>query len=125
MRKSGTSALTAAGLRGSDFGTILSGPWRTRGKHFSLHWRASEAPRLGLVVARKFAGTAVKRNLVKRQARAVFGEWVGRTGFGSGQSVDVVVRLTADARALARAAQFDEMRRLFSELSARCAGSAS
>ena len=96
---------------------------RKRGKNFSLHWRASCTPRLGLVVSRKLAGSAVRRNLVKRQARAVFREMFAEAATGSMPSVelavsnvDVVVRLAGKVGGLKRAEQFAEMRRLFAHL---------
>ena len=99
-------------LAGGDFAMILKSPMRRRGRHFSLFWRSSKRSRLGTVVARKLAGSAVRRNLVKRHARAMFQQWcVAQDGSGC---VDVVLRVTADIRSLSRSAEFFEISQLFS-----------
>ena len=101
-------------LSGEDFAAILKSATRNRGVHFSLHWRASAGLRLGLVVSRKLAGSAVRRNLVKRHARELFRAWSGQQAGGNG--LDVVLRVTRDLRAMDRAAEFAEMRILFGVL---------
>ena len=102
----------APALAGPDFALILKSPMRSRGRHFSLFWRGSKVSRLGTVVSRKLAGSAVRRNLVKRHARAMFQQWCVRQGTPG--CVDVVLRVTADIRGLSRAAEFSELSSLFS-----------
>lgn len=65
-----------------------------------------------MVVSRKLAGSAVRRNLVKRHARAMFQAWCAR--HASLDGVDVVIRVTADICALSRQAEFSELSSLFS-----------
>jgi len=101
-------------LAGPDFAMILKSPMRRRSRHFSMFWRSSKNPRLGTVVSRKLAGSAVRRNLVKRHARAMFQEWCLRQGALG--CVDVVLRVTADIRGLSRGAEFSEISSLFRAL---------
>jgi ribonuclease P protein component len=112
-----------APLAGADFAVILKSPSRRRGRHFSVHWRVSAgASRLGLVVSRKLSGSAVRRNLVKRQARALFSDVCKLRQGRQASGVDVVVRLIADVRSLERGAGFSEMRDLFAGIAAAGAG---
>ena len=111
-----TAAPAVAGLAAADYSAILASPSRRRGAHFSLHWRVSSEPRLGLVVSRKLSGSAVKRNLVKRHARALFRDSVAAARAASRPGFDVVLRLTAGVKALERDAQYAEMRALFGVL---------
>jgi ribonuclease P protein component len=112
-----------APLRGADFAVILKSPSRRRGKHFSVHWRpSSSASRLGLVVSRKLSGSAVRRNLVKRQARALFADACKARQVQEMAGVDVVVRLIANVRALDRGTGFTEMRELFAGIARAGAG---
>lgn len=83
--------------------------------HFALHWRDSAQSRLGLVVSKKLAGNAVRRNLVKRHARDLFRLWCAGQPAGTGAR-DLLLRVVADVRRLDRAAQFSEMRTLFGAL---------
>lgn len=107
-------AAAVPALAGADFAAILKSPTRRRGRHFSMFWRESGRHRLGTVVSRKLAGSAVRRNLVKRHARAMFQAWCVRHGSTGG--VDVVIRVTADIRGLSRNAEFSELSSLFSTL---------
>ena len=107
-------AAAVPALAGADFAAILKSPTRRRGRHFSLFWRESGRHRLGTVVSRKLAGSAVRRNLVKRHARTMFQTWCLRHGDVGG--IDVVIRVTADIRGLSRAAEFSELSTLFSAL---------
>ena len=111
-----TGSAAATPLAAADYSAILASPSRRRGAHFSLHWRASSEPRLGLVVSRKLSGSAVKRNLVKRHARALFRDSVAAAHAVSRPGFDVVLRLTAGVKALQREAQYAEMRALFGAL---------
>ena len=94
-------------LSGEDFAAVLKGRQRTRSAHFSLHWRAgaAQASRLGLVVSKKLARTSVRRNLIKRQTRMLFGGWLRENR----AALDVVLKLNANVTALERAAQFGEI----------------
>ena len=102
-------------LDGKDFAAILKVATRGRSAHFSLHWRPSQADRLGLVVSRKLAGSSVRRNLVKRHARELFRFQAAGSGVGS-RGLDVVLRVVKDLRGLDRQAELLEMRGLFSAL---------
>jgi ribonuclease P protein component len=107
-------------LSGEDFAVIFKSRERARSAHFSLHWRAGAAPqsRLGMVVAKRLTRTAIRRNLIKRQGRALFALAMASLP----GSRDVVLRLTRDPRALARAEQYAELQGLFSSLAGRKAG---
>lgn len=101
-------------LSGADFAAVLKSRERRRSGHFSLHWRGGSAPasRLGLVVSKKLARTAVRRNLIKRQTRMLFQGW----SRDSSAVLDVVLRLTAGVSALERGVQFGELAGLLREL---------
>jgi ribonuclease P protein component len=101
-------------LSGEDFAAVLKSRDRRRSSHFSLHWLYGPGPggRLGLVVPKRLARTAVRRNLIKRQARALFRAWAGsRAVAGAAGSIapDVVLKLTAGVAGLERSTQFAEM----------------
>ena len=102
-------------LDGKDFAAILKDAMRRRSAHFSLHWRPSQADRLGLVVSRKLAGSSVRRNLVKRHARELFRFQTAGSGVDL-RGLDVVLRVVKDLRGLDRQAELLEMRGLFSAL---------
>jgi ribonuclease P protein component len=116
----GNAARKAAGSRGlgsADFAALFKSPKRARSRHFSLFWRGADSAALGMVVSKKLAGNAIRRNLVKRHAREAFRASVS----GSGQAasgLEVVIRVSADLRALPRAEQFAEISALF----AKCGG---
>jgi len=101
-------------LSGDDFAAVLKSRERSRSAHFSLHWRgaATSAAQLGLVVSKKFARTSVRRNLIKRQTRMLFGGWSRE----SAVALDVVLKLNANVAALARDAQFGELAGLMAKL---------
>jgi ribonuclease P protein component len=101
-------------LSGEDFAVIFKSRERARSAHFSLHWRAGAAPRsrLGMVVAKRLTRTAIRRNLIKRQGRALFALV---TASLPGPR-DVVLRLMRDPRGLARAEQYAELQGLFLSL---------
>lgn len=102
-------------LSGDDFGAVLQSRERRRSAHFSLHWRGNNLPsaRLGLVVSKKHARTSVRRNLVKRQVRALFDAWQREE---AGLSLDVVLRLNANVAQLGRRAQYTELQALWQGL---------
>ena len=108
----------ARGLAGEDFAAVFKSPLRARSAHFSLHWRpgAGGDSRFGMVVSKRLARTSVRRNLIKRQARALFAQWAGASGGGSSEARDVVLRLTRNPRLLTRAPQFAELQSLFAAL---------
>lgn len=74
-------------------------------------------------MSNKLSGGAVRRNLVKRHARAMFQQWCRERIANDAPGFDLVIRVAADIRALSRNAEFDEMRALFSQLAASVAGS--
>ena len=101
-------------LSGEDFAAVLKSRDRRRSNHFSLHWLYGAGPgaRFGLVVPKRLARTAVRRNLIKRQARALFQDWVrGHAANGAAglTAPDVVLKLTAGVAGLARTTQFAEL----------------
>ncbi len=109
-------------LSGEAFAAVLKSRDRGRSSHFSVHWLdgATAEGRLGLVVPKRLARTSVRRNLIKRQARALFGAWIrqranqgsagGTVSSSSGtKAPDVVVKLTAGVAGLGRTAQFTEL----------------
>ncbi len=102
------------GLGAGDFAAIFKSRQRARSAHFSLHWRLGEAAdsRLGMVVSKRLARTSVRRNLIKRQARALFADWAR----GAGEARDVVLRLTRNPAGLKRAPQYAELQTLFAGL---------
>lgn len=124
------SALVADALGAEDYAAVMRSRERAKSAHFSLHWRLSPAPvsRFGMVVAKRLTRTAIRRNLIKRQARALFalaiaGEQRGAAGAagsttGAGVPVarDVVLRLTRNPNELARAEQYAELQGLFAAL---------
>jgi ribonuclease P protein component len=83
-------------LAAERFTQVFSGRQVLRGANFVLHFLANDlaGPRLGLVIPKKQARTAVLRNAIKRQARELF-----RKGGSRLPAVDVVLRL---ARPLSR-----------------------
>lgn len=98
----------------ADFAAILKSSRRARSRHFSLFWRAADTTALGMVVSKKLVGNAVRRNLVKRHAREVFRARMAGPAIWAG-GVQVVIRVSADIRALPRAAQFAEITDLFAK----------
>lgn len=108
------SPARAPGLSGEDFAAVFKSRERARSEHFSLHWRAGAAPvsRFGMVVAKRLTRTAIRRNLIKRQARALFTLATASVG----EPRDVVLRLTKSPLELARAAQYAELAGLFAAL---------
>ncbi len=102
-------------LSGDDFGAVLQSRERRRSAHFSLHWRGSSLPsaRLGLVVSKKHARTSVRRNLVKRQVRALFDHW---SRHETAVCLDIVLRLNANVAKLDRRAQYVELKALWQGL---------
>jgi ribonuclease P protein component len=124
--------VAAGALAAADFADLLKRGQRRRSEHFSLHWRpataqahaapleateASVAPAaahvvvavgaFGTVLSKRLARTAVRRNLIKRQGRALF---------DASLQLDVVLRLTARVDSLDRGMQFAELRTLFAAL---------
>jgi ribonuclease P protein component len=122
----GDAARKAAGSRGlgsADFAALFKSPKRARSRHFSLFWRSAESAALGMVVSKKLAGNAIRRNLVKRHAREAFRACVSAQaqaadGFGEG-GLEVVIRVSANIRALPRAEQFAEITALFAKCGRR------
>ncbi|MDB5804854.1 MAG: ribonuclease p protein component [Betaproteobacteria bacterium] len=114
-----TSGSDVPALAADDFAAVFKSRERAKSEHFSLHWRPSPVPvsRFGMVVAKRLTRTAIRRNLIKRQARALFALAAG-TAATTPPLRDVVLRLTRNPNALARAAQYAELRGLFAALDA-------
>jgi ribonuclease P protein component len=104
-----------AALPGDAFAAVLTSAARARADRHALHWRAGSLPRLGLIISRKFAGSAVRRNLVKRQARALF---EARTRAAGNAPVDLVVRVVAPLTGCGRRTLFDGLRDLMARVPA-------
>lgn len=121
-----TSCSGAPALGADDYAALFKSRERAKSEHFSLHWRASPVPvsRFGMVVAKRLTRTAIRRNLIKRQARALFALAIGGIAGQSGGTAappaprDVVLRLTRNPNALARAQQYAELQGLFAALEA-------
>lgn len=77
-------------LEAADFSAVFSARRSLRGDTFDLLYKRNgdTGPRLGLVVAKKFARRAVMRNLLKRLARESF-----RAAAPGLPSMDLVLRL--------------------------------
>ncbi|HEY4374293.1 MAG TPA: ribonuclease P protein component [Burkholderiales bacterium] len=105
-----------------DYAAVFKSRERARSAHFSLHWRVSTAPvsRFGTVVAKRLTRTAIRRNLIKRQGRALFALACPPA------PLDVVLRLTRNPNEMERAAQYAELQGLFAALpvAASCGGDA-
>lgn len=78
-------------LKPAEFSAAFASKLVVRGKVFAVHCRANDLKRarLGLVIPKKQAPTAVLRNAVKRQAREIF-----RLQRCTLPAVDLVLRLT-------------------------------
>ena len=81
-------------LQAAEFSAVFSARRSVRGESFDLLYKPNggKGPRLGLVVAKKFARRAVMRNLLKRLARESFRLAV--PGLAMGQLVAVLVAET-------------------------------
>lgn len=77
-------------LSPAEYSAVFSARRVLRGPYFVLHYRINGLPasRLGLVIPKKQARTAVLRNAIKRQARELF----RRQHIGS-PPIDLVLRL--------------------------------
>ncbi|MCX7897536.1 MAG: ribonuclease P protein component [Rhodocyclaceae bacterium] len=60
--------------KSADFDRVFAGKRTHRAEHFCLHVRDNDQghARLGLVIPRRYAKSAVLRNAIKRQAREAF-----------------------------------------------------
>jgi len=114
------------GLSGEDFAAVFKSRERARSEHFSLHWRrgTASASRFGMVVAKRLTRTSVRRNLIKRQGRALFALFLANARPEDGPR-DVVLRLTRNPKALARAPQYAELQSLFAALNSPRGGGTS
>lgn len=70
-----------------------------------------------MVVAKRLTRTGVRRNLIKRQARALFAQTLGKGDGFVDTPRDVVLRLTRNSVALLRAPQYAELAGLFAAMS--------
>lgn len=108
-------------LAAERFTQVFSGRQVLRGANFALHFLANNlaAPRLGLVIPKKQARTAVLRNAVKRQAREQF-----RKRRATLPAVDVILRLARPLTghdAISRAAWRAEIASLLCQLERKAA----
>lgn len=103
-------------LAAERFSRVFTGRQVLRGTNFALHFLANDlaGPRLGLVIPKKQARSAVLRNAIKRQARELFRKCGSRL-----PAVDVVLRLARPQTghdAVTRAAWRAEISSLFDQL---------
>jgi ribonuclease P protein component len=108
-------------LAAERFTQVFSGRRVLRGANFVLHFLANDlaGPRLGLVIPKKQARTAVLRNAVKRQAREQFRKNRSRL-----PAVDMILRLArplSGLDAVSRAAWRAEIAALFDQLERKAA----
>lgn len=77
-------------LTAAQYAEVFSSRQVLRGERFALHYRRNglQGPRLGLVIPKKQACTAVLRNAIKRQVREMF-----RQRRAILPAVDLVLRL--------------------------------
>jgi ribonuclease P protein component len=78
-------------LKPQAFSEVFSARRAHRGSIFALHWKENGLgfPRLGVVIAKKHARSAVLRNALKRQAREAF-----RLRRAKLPALDLALRLT-------------------------------
>lgn len=104
----------------ADFAALFKSPKRARSRHFSLFWRRADNAALGMVVSKKLAGNAIRRNLVKRHAREAFRACLSQdSGPADASALEVVIRVAADIRKLPRHEQFAEISSLFAKCGRR------
>ena len=79
-------------LTATHYSDVFANRHALRGQLFVLHYRSNTRPgaRLGLVIPKKQARTAVLRNAIKRQAREIF-----RMTSSELPAMDLVLRLNA------------------------------
>lgn len=100
-------------LKPAEFADVFAARRVLRGTQFALHYRDNDLPtaRLGLVIPKKQAHTAVLRNGIKRQAREIF-----RLRLSTLPARDVVLRLTRLVEAQDKPAWRTEILQLFERL---------
>lgn len=117
-------------LAAAQYAEVFAARRVLRGTLFALHYRPDVAagqanPRLGLVIPKKQARTAVLRNAIKRQAREVF-----RRQQITLPVMDLVLRLVRPiersqaGNKAARAAWREEITALFDQLRSKAGGPA-
>ncbi len=81
-------------LTATEYAEVFAARRTLRGAHFVLHyWRSErDLARLGLVIPKKQARTAVLRNAIKRQVRELFRRQRSRL-----PAVDLILRLARSA----------------------------
>lgn len=100
-------------LRPQEFPEVLATRRVWRSARFALHFKENglSRPRLGLVIAKKQARTAVLRNAIKRQAREAF-----RLKQKDLPPMDLVLRLTQPVKAIDKPGWRVEIEALFDRL---------
>jgi ribonuclease P protein component len=100
-------------LKPAEFADVFAARRVLRGMRFALHYRDCSLPgvRLGLVIPKKQAHTAVLRNAIKRQARDVF-----RLRRRALPPLDLVLRLTQPVTAMDKPAWRTEIMSLLARL---------
>ncbi|WP_131112358.1 ribonuclease P protein component [Sulfuricystis thermophila] len=100
-------------LRPQEFSAVFHARQVVRGERFALHFRenALKHPRLGLVLPKKQARSAVLRNAIKRQAREAFR--LKRPGL---PALDIVLRLLRPVAAIEKSVWRTEIEGLLDRL---------
>lgn len=100
-------------LKPREFSEVFAARRVWRSDRFALHFKENglSHPRLGLVIAKKQARTAVSRNAIKRQAREAF-----RLRQASLPAYDLVLRLTRPVTTIERSALRAEIDALLDRL---------
>ncbi len=100
-------------LKPVEYAEVFAARRVLRGSRFALHYRVSGGaePRLGLVVPKKQARSAVLRNAIKRQVREVF-----RKQKSALPALDLVLRLARPADAIDKPAWRAEIAALLAQL---------
>jgi ribonuclease P protein component len=96
-----------------EFSSVFAFRRSVRGRHFEVLYRpnAASTARIGVVVAKKFVRSAVKRNLIRRIVRESF-----RLSRAALPQRDIVVRVSARLNELDRHALRGEIDELFARL---------
>lgn len=106
----------------TDFSRVFKTGRRSTDDYFTVVGCSNELgyPRLGLAISRKYGGTAVRRNLIKRRVREAFRH--GQEDLGA---IDVVVIARAGLKCCERSAMQASLRHHWQNIQRLCAPSSS
>lgn len=102
--------------RPQDFKRVFDQGRKMHGRYFAVFVRPNECPasRLGLAISRRSAGNAVRRNLIKRQARHSFRQ--ASLASSGGPGIDVVLVAKVSGQAATRAELYQDLVLLWSRV---------